>query len=491
MTREVFVAQSFGAGPNTDAFLVASTIPLSILPSITLAIGGTFIPLFIERHDRDPAEGWQFVSRVLNLFAVWSLGLVAVGLIFAERLVGLMSPGLEPRTMVMAVTLTRILLISLVPQATSIALVGSLQALGKFVWPALLGIPQNVLIILAIVVWGPTQGITAIAYGTVAGYLLGTVLLWMILAHSGFKHVWWLSPIDYGVGQLLRLAVPLVVATFIGQVSLLTERGFASYLPQGSVSALNWAMLLYTLPVSIVGFSLLTVMYPRLVRTLGEGVGPFESYFLSGLRGLTYIMIPMAVGAIWFRTEIVQVVFQRGAFGQEATLATARALLFYAPSVVFHVLDQWIRKAFFSMHDSVSPTVYGTLAMILNIGMNFLLIGSFQHAGIALAYSIGLAAANAFMLLKLRSRLSGIDLASFLFAAGKAAMVAVGTIVPVRWLFERSYDVVLRAGTVVEGVRVALFLSLFVCCYAPLAFIVGGTELRTIVRGTIPSVNRR
>jgi putative peptidoglycan lipid II flippase len=87
---------------------------------------------------------------------------------------------------------------------------------------------------------------------------------------------------------------------------------------------------------------------------------------------------------------IVTVLFQRGAFGPEATAETARALLAYSGGLIAFVLVKALTPAFFARGDTTTPVLVGIATVAANLALNlaFLWSGTLGAAGIALATSL-------------------------------------------------------------------------------------------------------
>ncbi|MFZ5898298.1 MAG: lipid II flippase MurJ, partial [Bacillota bacterium] len=91
----------------------------------------------------------------------------------------------------------------------------------------------------------------------------------------------------------------------------------ASGLAEGSISALNYAQKALGLPVGLFAFPLVTVLYPSLSRhnVVGD-TAAFRETLARGLSVLGFLMIPMTVGLIVLRADLVRFLFRRGAFDE-------------------------------------------------------------------------------------------------------------------------------------------------------------------------------
>src|SRR2546427_5126170 len=115
-------------------------------------------------------------------------------------------------------------------------------------------------------------------------------------------------------------------------------------------------------------------------------------------RIILFITLPATVGLIILRQEIIEVLFQHGDFGAASTALTAWALPFFAIGLCAFSMVKIIVPAFYALHDTRTPVKIAFVAMLLNIGLNAVLLSPLQNGGPALATSMS-AFFNSFSLL--------------------------------------------------------------------------------------------
>jgi putative peptidoglycan lipid II flippase len=145
----------------------------------------------------------------------------------------------------------------------------------------------------------------------------------------------------------------------------------------------------------------------------------------DSLRLAVFLTLPAMLGLILFRTSIVAVLFERGAFGGAATSLTAAVLLGYALGLVFYVSNRILAPAFYAMHDTWTPVSTGMLAVGVNVAASLLLMRPLGAPGLALATAIASAANFLLLVVRLRRRLGrmgGRDLLRGAATAGLACL---------------------------------------------------------------------
>ncbi|MBF0354657.1 MAG: murein biosynthesis integral membrane protein MurJ [Alphaproteobacteria bacterium] len=391
--RDILTAQILGAGLVSDAFFVAFKFPNLFRRLFGEgAFNAAFVPLFA----RD-LEGKGGRERALS-FAAEALSVLALALALFVGLFELImplamyvfAPGFvaNPEKFDLAILLSRItfpylLLISLVS-----LLSGVLNALGKFAAAAATPILLNLTLIgalLLLVPLTPTPG-HALAIGTTLAGLLQ--LAWLIWAckRQGVRFGIQRPRLTPEIKLLMRRILPGAVGAGIYQLNLLVDTMLASLVAEGAVSYLYYADRVNQLPLGIVGAAIGTALLPILSRHLASGnEGAAQSAQNRSLEFGLLITLPAAFGLSTLALPITQVLFERGAFGPNDSIATAKALAAFSLGLPAFVLIKGLTPAFFAREDTATPVKIASIAMLANIGFAFALMPFLGVVGIALA----------------------------------------------------------------------------------------------------------
>jgi putative peptidoglycan lipid II flippase len=288
---------------------------------------------------------------------------------------------------------------------------GVLYAHQHFVMPALAPALYNLGIIAGALFLAPTFGVYGLAYGVLAGSVLHLAI--QIPALVKFRARWFAT---IGVGhaglrELLRLFGPRVVTLGVVRVNFLVLTNLASRLGEGSVAALNYAYLLMQFPQSLIGTAIAIAVFPTLSRLAAQN----ESAQLRGLfyRALGVILALAVIAALVFSIfarPIVQIIFQRGAFGAASVEAVAFALQFYALAIVGESALEICARFFYAQHDAKTPLVAAAIAMTVNFALSLGLVQVLGTGGLALARALALSleAGILFVLARRRWARSGV-----------------------------------------------------------------------------------
>jgi putative peptidoglycan lipid II flippase len=478
--REVALAARFGATSATDAYLVASLMPVLLVSVVGVALGVTVIPVLSEcLRQRGREAAFRLASNLLTIVLLLSGGLAVLGEVLAPQLVRIVSPGFEGPVYHLAVKLTRIMLPAMVFHVVSGLLTGILQALDHFAAPALVGLPFNLLIIGSIVFLGPTMGIAGVAVGTLAAIASQVAVQWPVLRRHGFSYTPILDLQDPGVRKIGRLILPVLLGSSAAQIGLAVDRMLASGLVEGSISALNYAQKLSALPQGVVALAVSTVLYPKLSQAAAakDWTG-YRRALLTGIRLLTFLMLPMMVGLLVLREPIVRLLFERGAFDAHSTSATAFALFFFSLGLVTAAVGDLVAKAYFAVQDTATPLFVGIGAVAVNIGLNLLLIRPLAHGGLALGTSLASFFSLGIMLLLLRRRVQGI----WQGGIGRSLLTSVTAAAAMGALVRLAYAAtqpLFGTGFRGEALHLGIIIAVGGLVYCGVSWLAGSPEIRS------------
>ena len=100
------------------------------------------------------------------------------------------------------------------------------------------------------------------------------------------------------------------------------------------------------------------------------------------------IAIPAAFGLALLSGPILTTLFQYAEFTTNDVIMSSRSLIAYSIGLPGFILIKVFSSAFFSRQNTQTPVKIAAIAMVLNIVLNLLLVGIYQHAGLALASSL-------------------------------------------------------------------------------------------------------
>lgn len=467
LAREMIVSSQFGTSWELDAYLAAFRVPDLIFQIIARgALGAAFIPVFTEYlARREKKEAWRLASAIFNIvfIAVTMASLLAA--IFAPQLVArVVAPGFGPREQALTTSLMRLMLLSSVVFGVSGIAMGILNSFQHFLWPAWAPAIYNLSIIGGALLLAPTMGVYGLAIGVVVGSGLHLLIQVPELVRRGLSYFPILDLGHPGVRKVGRLVLPRMLGLATMQVNFLVNTILASGLVAGSLAALNYAWLLMFLPLGVFAMAIATVAFPTFSELTAKGeLGDLRRALSLTLRVTWYLTVPATVGLFLLREPIIRLLLERGRFGLESTGAVAWALQFYALGLFAYATVEIVTRAFYALHDTLTPVMVGLATMALNIVLCLLLVGPLTHGGLALANSLATMVEMAWLLFILRGRMKGMGGRELLTSLVKitAAAALMGIAVACFAGATRGSHIVLQAGGAMAlGAGVYLLASL-------------------------------
>ena len=470
--RDVVIARAFGAGLFTDAFFVAFRLP-NLLRRLFAegAFAQAFVPILGEyRNSRSADDTRELVDHVATLLALALVLVSVVGVLAAPLIIYLTAPGFaaSPDKFQVTVDLLRItfpyiLFISL----TSLA-GGILNTWSRFSVPAFTPSLLNVSFIIFALWLAPyfDPPVKALAWAVFVGGLLQLGFQLPFLARIGMLPRFRLNLKDPGVWRILKLMGPAVFGVSVGQISLLINTIFASFLVTGSVSWLYYADRLMEFPTGLLGVALGTILLPSLTRSFAEKTtGEYSQLLDWGLRLTVVLAAPCALALALLAVPLVATLFHHGQFGAHDVEMTRQALVAYSVGLLGLILVKVLAPGFYARQNIRTPVKIALITLATTQVMNVVLIWHLRHAGLALAISIGACVNAGLLYYKLRQHRIFQPQPGWLIFFGKillglalmgaALWFAMGT--EASWLTDSTWRRVLRlTGLVVLGAAVYL-----------------------------------
>ncbi|OAT80346.1 murein biosynthesis integral membrane protein MurJ [Desulfotomaculum copahuensis] len=450
--REAALASGFGAGASTDAYLVAVIVPALLFGMVGSAITTVAIPIFSEylhqpeKRPELPDLIWTTFHAVTGILLLFALA----GFPAAPFIVRLLAPGFGPAEARLTAHLVRIMLPMVVLMGLAGWAQGVLNAHRHFTAPALIGIPYNLIMIGGIIFSAVHRSIDGVAWSMVLATLSQflTQLPALYRLRTGYRPVCKLR--HPALKRMLLLSGPVLVGTGANQLNLVVDRILASGLVVGSISALNYAQRVVTIPQGLLATPLITVLYPSLTEhTAVDDPAGFRSTLKHGMNMLAFLLIPLTAGIIVLRHDIIRFLFERGAFDARAAEMTAVALCFFIPGLLFLCWRDYLNRAFYALQDTVTPMWTGAAGVVVNIGLNLLLVRHLALAGLALSTSAAAAVCTILLLVFLRRRLGHIGGRALLAECARITLASLVMGAALWWL--NTYALNTPVWTAVSG----------------------------------------
>ncbi|MFC9801856.1 murein biosynthesis integral membrane protein MurJ [Streptomyces bacillaris] len=467
LVRDQAIARYFGASDASDAFLIAWTVPemaatlliedgmaLLLVPAFSLALTrraadqapaepGTRSAGATGEPDDGKAEATgepgpdpvrELVAVTLPRLCLLLTAGAALLMVGAPWVVGVLAPGLADPGL--AVDCTRLTAVTVLTFGITGYFSAALRAHRSFLPPAGVYVAYNIGIIGMTLALHSVWGVRAAAAGVAVGSLLmiltqlPTFLRLLPLTRPRLRRPVRLGRRAVRTAPLLGMTVlaPIVLFVVSRQSQVLVERFLASTLPAGAISHLNYAQKVAQMPM-VLSLMICTVTFPVVARAMADGQREKARRRVERDLALAGMVVLLGTAVVLgYAPQIIEVLFQRGAFDVSDTEATAQVMRVYAAGLLGHCLVGALSRPFFS---STRPTWFPAFAMgtglLVTMGAGYALTYRFGVDGIATANALGISTTALLLLMGLGTRVVPIRARAVAVSLGRltgAALVA-------------------------------------------------------------------
>ncbi len=395
--RDIIFARFFGTAAGADAFVVAFRLPNMFRDLIGEgAANSSFIPVMTEYKNKKPLELKEFLNVVFAWAVIILTGITVAGILLAPLVVRLIAPGFvaEPGKMELAVVLTQIMF----PYLIFIGLTAFFSAIqftyGSFMMPALGPCLLNIVLIVSTVmaVFWMKEPVYGLAAGVLVGGILQFLFQWVPLKKHGVVFARPVALQHAGAAQIGKLILPRLFGSAVYQLNIFVDTicaSLVSVVGPGGISAIYYAMRIEQLPMGVFGVALASAALPTLsVHAVAQDREKFRDVLVFTLKNIFFVMLPMTVILVLLAEPVVRVIFQRGAFDAYSTSIASSALACFALGLMGYGGVKILVSAFHALQDTKTPVKIALVSLVVNAGLNVVLMFPLKVAGIALASAI-------------------------------------------------------------------------------------------------------
>jgi len=195
--------------------------------------------------------------------------------------------------------------------------------------------------------------------------------------------------LDEDLKKVIKLVTPMIIGLSAGRVNLLISTLLASFLLEGAISYLNYSYRLMHFPMGVFAVALGTVALPRVSELVSQkNTRALTDTFHEAMGLNLFVLVPSAVFLAMLGHEIVQLIYQWGAFSSTDAENTHLALLHYSYGLVGFATVRVIVPFYYAYDDSRFPMKISILTVVVNILLYYPMIKMLNFAGLAAATSI-------------------------------------------------------------------------------------------------------
>jgi putative peptidoglycan lipid II flippase len=385
--KVILAARLFGTSDAMDAYLIAFLLPSFFIDMLSSPLDSALIPTLIEvREKTGRAAAESLYLSVLAAAAIGFFGAALMAALTSGFFLPVLASGFEPAKLALTQKLLLIMIVVVPLSGIASTWRAILNSEHRFAAAAAIPTITPLVSIAALLFASKQYGVVALAIGTVVGGTLEAIASGVGAKWAGYSIIPRWAGMSVALRQVCTQYAPLVAVTLVMTGSTLVDQSMAGRLASGSVAALSYGTRLLGVLIVIGPTAVGTAVLPHIstAAMLAEPKALRKTLRTYGLFVLA-VILPVTAGLMYFSEPIVRVLFQKGAFSEEAAQLVStvqRASLLQLPIAVLLALEVRLTSAL-----KVNRLLYhvAALSLILTFGFDVLFMRWLGVAGIAFA----------------------------------------------------------------------------------------------------------
>ncbi len=377
----VLLAWRVGAGGQTDAYMLAKSIPIGLYLIVDSLLYNSLVPL-LRRHRHAPDF---FNAFALGALTLSTLGSILIAL-FAPAWIALLGPGLQGSTRQLAIILLRIAAPSVILAAMASLLKALNAAQGRYLLASLDGFFLSGLLVL--VLSGNLSGNVLLL---IAVLPMAFLLLLALQYSAARRDLAWAAP-AFGAShwrETILLLLPLTGINVLQQLNLWVMNGIVSLGEAGGISCLNYSYSIAQIPVGVVDLVLFSTIFPlSAALAAADDHAALQRVFNEVTRLLLWLTLPLLGWLLLERNALVSLILQRGRFDSIDHARVVWILCGYALALPFWTLEALGCRTLFALQQPGGYFKILTLRVLLNAGLAVVLYHCIGELGVSMAFAI-------------------------------------------------------------------------------------------------------
>lgn len=393
LTREIFLMRLLGIGIMADAFTTAFMLPNSLRKIFAEgALTSAFVPTFIDSFKK---EGKDSANALMTLsFLVFEsvlLVICALVMYYARATILFIAPGYTDAQVTATIPMLHIMMPMIFFISSAALLAGALNSVYHFFVPTFAPTLINIFFL------GGIAGclyhgypISFLCWTIMAGAFIQFVMHLIAYFKYGFSFEKWNSDTITSFKSIITKFLFCFMSSSVMEVGLFIDLQFASYLPAGTVTLMKYSHRFMGIPFGVFTLAFSTILLPYFSRTKIENPEKLEYYLQEALKLVLWVTIPATIILAFFSDKVFLTLFASSSskFPIERIAEAGSILAAFMSGLIFFSLNKIITTLFFALHNAKIPTMVTTLATLLNIVLNYFLVGLYGAQGIAYATSL-------------------------------------------------------------------------------------------------------
>lgn len=370
-----------GTSIHLDIFITVSSFVMVvdvILNKIYMNIVPNFYFSLKINEERITFINSLFVSSIIITFITF-----VVFVLFSEFIIAFIAPGFSKEELFEGAKILRVFSITLNFNIISSLFLAYLRTIENTNPIYIREIIINFIVLLLISVFDFNIDHLVLFY--IVAYLFSFIYLLKVFPVKQFilYKSTYTKTISY-FRQFIVLSIPIFLTTTANEIKNIIDKVFASFLDNGSITALNFSYRIIGLPVNILGGVLVTIIYTRLVKNSKKE--EFYANIIELTSLVLLVTIPISL-FVYIKSELVALIFTSFSNGIKFDLLNL-TLRGYSFCIIGNALLLLMTTVYYAKGEAMKNLKIAISVTIMNVLFNYLLITNYAASGLAFSTSI-------------------------------------------------------------------------------------------------------
>lgn len=408
--RDSSIAISLGATATSDVFMFIINVPTVLFSSLGWVIMSTFVPTYTDvMINQDRKNLNEFSNTFIKVVVMFTSCIVLILLGFNKFMIKILAPGFLGDSYVLAKQLFFIITPSLIFLSISYCSVAILNASKKMIWVPMLGIPINIMTIVAVILIFPKYGIHMATAIVLVGSILQMILMTIPLIKTPFRFTMYFNLKDENIKKMISMLGPMFIGVMAQQINSIFGGAITSTLTEGSLTSYNLATKIINATYNSIILIGISYIYPYLSHDFASGmIDKFKNTISKSLNLIFLILMPITVLIIHLNEEIITILYGYGKFTSESINITSKILVISSFGILFMGIRELLYRAYYSARNTKTPMKYSVLGIVINIFLAIVLSKKLGIIGVAMASSISILISTVCIYIKFKKEFNSV-----------------------------------------------------------------------------------
>lgn len=378
------VAYIFGAQRSTDIYYLGTSFVTSCTGLFIIVISSVFSPMLIRIKIKNSLlEARVFAGSFFGFMIVLLLIVCFTLFLFPIQTFSVISKfplaSLQENKMMLSF-FAFIILFTVISEFGRIYI----ESLGFFSIVAIITLIQSLVFILLIMFLAGWLKLFSLVFALLISLII-QCSLWYFFCKK--KQALPILNFSYNAlhSELIKTSVPLLSAHVVTLLVAYLLDYIASGLQSGVLTAVTFANRIYSLPLMLLFNPALEVINTRFSEYYHTNINVLTEKYMQMQRFFIMLLIPAMMVLFFFRLQIIDIFFLRGAFTRADAIVSANCLGVSAFSVVSFCILSIMARVYFIMQKTGWSSFIGTINQLLMIVSAYFLTKNIGYMGIPIA----------------------------------------------------------------------------------------------------------